>query len=642
MTMNYANLILYIGGGVMIAGAGALFFIARNSQKVAKSLLDLLLQPDRAKIEDAANIVRSAVGQEFAKIDSAFKSMAAVLDAHIARADALRQNLSEQNRTLVDTASAAVKNTSETTAALEIQLDGLRKITGSSDWARINKISNEFSGSVSELLDGIKNKSEEMAMRIAGMDSAAEKWNGDLDAIDAKLRKTFEETKIQISGTGADTDTLHTKITELSAAVASGFESIKESAGGYEKVLADNASLMAAQLERMDAFAKQSKTVLATQLNNLSNTANTVGAQIRLAESSLEKQERALSDAAREFMGAAQETETAVRGISNEMSGLVGKFNGEIKEFATDVVQELSNVHGAADATLRDTKSAAGAFSESVRAMATGVRETLIEMNSAHIQLTAQSAELVKMSGNTTAQLQPLSELIEKYYSALPELVKGSSDMTDKLSEALVSLDEKIRNLAEATKKSLGGISESSSKLESVSGQSRQQMIDLLSDYAKAVDTMQTLNRQMTEAKASAPMQAISKAPVRAAPVVKITAAEFAKISEPLAGRLHELSVDLTRAVGAEIPESIWNKYNSGDRDIFSKWFAKMLSAADKRRVKELMKGDAVFRSQSSQFVRGFGKMLAAAEQSDNPDMICAALLNTELGQIHQSLKTYV
>ena len=100
--------------------------------------------------------------------------------------------------------------------------------------------------------------------------------------------------------------------------------------------------------------------------------------------------------------------------------------------------------------------------------------------------------------------------------------------------------------------------------------------------------------------------------------------------------------MDLTRAIGADIPDSIWSKYHGGDKTIFSKWFAKMLNAADKRRVKDLFKADAVFRSQATQFVRSFAKMLAGAEYTDNKDMLSATLLKTDLGQMYMVLKNYM
>jgi hypothetical protein len=106
--------------------------------------------------------------------------------------------------------------------------------------------------------------------------------------------------------------------------------------------------------------------------------------------------------------------------------------------------------------------------------------------------------------------------------------------------------------------------------------------------------------------------------------------------------KLHELSMDLTRAAGAEIPDIVWKKYHSGDKTIFSKWLAKMLNAADKKQVREMMKNDAVFRSQATQFVRGFDKILTAAQQADNSDKVSATLIKTEPGQIYIILKNYV
>ncbi|MBN2893151.1 MAG: hypothetical protein JXL97_14875, partial [Bacteroidales bacterium] len=179
-------------------------------------------------------------------------------------------------------------------------------------------------------------------------------------------------------------------------------------------------------------------------------------------------------------------------------------------------------------------------------------------------------------------------------------------------------------------------ISESTAKLESLSGQSRQQMIDLMSDYAKAVNTMQTLNKQMMVARATAPMEAIKASP--APSFARISSQDFIKQSERLIEKMHEQSMDLTHAIGAEIPEAVLKKYHAGDKAIFSKWLAKMLSAADKKQVRSLLKSDSVFNSQATQFVRGFGKMLASAEQADNKDMLVDTLLKTDLGQVYTIL----
>ena len=149
-----------------------------------------------------------------------------------------------------------------------------------------------------------------------------------------------------------------------------------------------------------------------------------------------------------------------------ELANLTNRFNNEIKEFATGVVTELKTVSGVANTTLENTKNAAGAFSDSVKAMATGVRETLIEMNTAHTQLSGQSENLIKMSAETTAQLQPLSELIEKYYSALPDLAKSSVETGSDLEKIVANLNEKIALMKTTVTESTSTISDSAIKLE--------------------------------------------------------------------------------------------------------------------------------------------------------------------------------
>lgn len=166
-------------------------------------------------------------------------------------------------------------------------------------------------------------------------------------------------------------------------------------------------------------------------------------------------------------------------------------------------------------------------------------------------------------------------------------------------------------------------------------------MIDLMSDYAKAVNTMQTLNKQMMVARATAPMDAINTTPT-AATYGRISSQDFLKQSEKMFEKMHEQAIDLTRATGAEIPDIVWKKYHGGDKTIFSKWLAKMMGAADKKQIRDMLKSDAVFRSQATQFVRSFDKVLSAAQQADNADKLAAALIKTDLGKIYIALKGHV
>lgn len=627
-------------GGLLFIMLIALFFISRRSQRTMESLLLLMTQPERAKIADASRVLQKILAGEISKIDACFQTMRDTLATQIAAANTLKSELTEQNSRLVELADEATKKIAVMSQRLDNTVSGLHGVVTSGGWSDVQNAADKFNNTINELLAEIDKTTQDATARATEINNQIDQWNAHSDTLGQNLKSGFDTNQEQMTNLAAQTEELQNKLAELAQSTADGFENVKTSAANYETLMSDNDKLLDSHLNKMDAFSKQSKKQLTAQMNSLSNTANVVGGQVRLAESSIDKQVRKLSAAVETLMETAGNTENSVRGISNELATLTNRFNSEIKEFATAVVSELKTVSGVANVTLENTKTSANAFSESVKAMATGVRETLIEMNTAHTQLSGQSANLIKMSAETTAQLQPLSELIEKYYSALPDLSQGSVDAGERLQQIVASLTEKINLMKTTVSESTNTISDSAIKLEDLAGQSRQQMIDLMSDYAKAVNTMQTLNKQMMVARATAPMDAMgaSSTPTYG----RVSASDFLKQAERTFEKMHEQSLDLTRATGAEIPDVVWKKYHAGDKSIFSKWLAKMMGAADKKQVRDMLKSDTVFRSQATQFVRSFDKVLTGAQNTDNADKVIAALRKTDLGQIYTVLKQCV
>ena len=627
-------------GGLLGIALFVLFFISRKSQKVMQSVLDIMMRPERARVQDAVRVLNTILADEMLKIESSFQTIRDALNSQIAAAAELQRSLGEQNDRLVATADDATKKLAIMSQRLDNTVSDLRGVIESSSWEYVGTSTDNFSTTVNDLLAKIDATSQDVTEQASQIQGNIESWIASGENMSQQLKSEFDANTEQMKNLTSAYESMIQKIEDLSTTTATGFDNVKTSAATYEDVMARNNKILDGHLEKMDSFSKQSKKQLTNQMNTLTNTANVVGAQVRLAESSIDKQTQKLTDAVETLMTSATSTEGAIRNISGELATLTNRFNGEIKDFATGVVSELKTVSGVANSTLENTKTAAGAFSESVKTMATGVRETLIEMNTAHTQLSGQSASLIKMSAETTAQLQPLSKLIEQYFSALPDLARDSVATGDNLQKIVASLNEKIELMKNTVAESTTTISDSAVKLEDLAGQSRQQMIDLMADYAKAVNTMQTLNKQMMVARATAPMDAISTAP--AASFGRISSQDFLKQSERMFEKLHEQTLDLTRATGAEIPDIVWKKYHGGDKTIFSKWLAKMMAAADKKQVREMLKSDSVFRSQATQFVRGFDKVLSGTKQADNSDKLAAAILKTDLGQIYIALKGHV
>ena len=641
--MNITQILLIgdgVIGGLLFISLIVLFFVSRRSQKVMESLLAFITKPERAKVQDAVRVLNTILSDEMSKIENNFNNITKTLNAQIETAEGLKKSLIEQNEKLLSTADDATKKLAVMSQRLDNTVSGLQGIVSSDGWQDVEMSTDRFNATVNDLLEKISATAQDSADKISGIQENINDWIASGETLSKNLQEGFSANEENMKNLNSEYETMQSRLIDLAKTTSDGFNEVKSTAANYEDVMKDNNKQLDAYLIKMDQFSKASKEQLTSQMNTLTNTANVVGGQVRLAESSIEKQIRKLTDVVEHLMTSATATESAVRNISNELATLTNRFNNEIKEFATGVVSELKTVSGVANNTLENTKTAAGAFSESVKAMATGVRETLIEMNTAHTQLSGQSENLIKMSAETTAQLQPLSELIEKYYSALPDLSQSSVATGENLEKIVASLNEKIGLMKTTVAESTTAVSESAIKLEDLAGQSRQQMIDLMSDYAKAVNTMQTLNKQMMVARATAPMEAINTTPTQN--FGKISSQDFLKQSERLFEKMHEQSIDLTQAIGAEIPDVVWKKYHSGDKTIFSKWLAKMMAAADKKQVREKLKSDAVFRSQATQFVRSFDNVLNGAKQADNTEKLTSTILKTDLGQIYVALKGHV
>ena len=638
--MDLGNVLTIIGlvlAGALFTMLMFLFFISRRSQRVMKSVLDIMMDPTRSRVSDATRVLNTIMADEMKKIIAIFQNIQETLRGQIAIADDLKKELGVKNNTLVSMANDAIMRVAQMSGRMDNTVAGLRNIVNSDSWNDAANATDRFAGVMDETLRRISATTTDASDKIAAIDEKITNWTTSSEKLGATLQSSIDSNTEQFDKMIVKSDVVQEHIGTLGQSATARFNEIKDAATNYETVLKNAGKSMTGYLAKLDSFDKQSKKQLSNQMTTLTNTANLLGAQVMLTESSVEKQIRKLTDAVEAVLASATETESAVRGVTGELSGLTNHFQDEIKDFATGVVDELKAVSGVANTTLGDTKTAANAFSESVKSMATGVRETLIEMNTAHTQLAGQSEGLIKMSVETTERLRPLSELIEKYYGALPDLAKTSGDAGASLAKIVTELDEKIANIRATVEQSTQSVSESAGKLENLAGQSRQQMIELLSDYAKAVETMQTLNKQMAVARAAAPMDAIGAVPT-AMPAPRASSRDFIAQSGPAFDKMYEQTIDLTRAMGADIPDVVWKKYHDGDKTIFAKWMAKMVRATNKKQIRELIKSDTVFKSQATQFVRSFEKILAAAKQTDTPDKLAAALIKTDLGVIYSAM----
>ena len=624
-------------GGLLFITLICLFFISHKSQRVMQSLLEIMTHPEQVKLQSAIRILDALFKDEISKIDTNFKNMSDTLRNQIERSEQIKTQLSTETNNLAGLADEATKKIANMTQRLENTVDGLQNVVSSSEWAEIHHTTDQFSAGVDELLNKIQNTTTSTSDNAVKIQEQITQCIDIEQQISDKLQSSFNTNTENMDTLTKSAENLQQQLTNLSTSITDSFTNVKNASTEYDETMHKNDKLLSDYLTKMTEFSKRADKELVKQVNTMTETANVVGARVRLSETSIDKQIRKLESVIEALNNSTNATKLSVSGISTELSGLTNRFNNEIHDFSTSVVKELQEVSGVANTTLENTKTAATEFADSVKNMGVGVRETLIEMNKAHTQLSGQSESLIQMSKDTTEQLKPLSELIERYYKALPDLSQGSKDISDNLNTIVNDLVDKINTMRTTINESLTDINQSSVQLGDLAGQSRQEMIDLMSDYAKAVEAMQSLHKQMMVARAAAPMDAIKVAPV--AVTKPLSTKDFLGTVDTIFNKLYEQSVDLTRAVGADIPNVVWKKYNDGDNKIFAKWLVKMFAATDKKQIHELLKSDNVFQSQAAQFMRNFEKILDGAEQTDDAIKVKTAVLKSDLGTIYTAIK---
>ncbi len=636
MTIDITFIILAAVFGLGMFGVLiALFMVSRKSQKTMQSMLTFINRPEKAKIYDASRVMGSIVGNEIEKIGALFKMAENNLGGQVKSVEKLKDDMTAENDRFIKNSDEIIKKISQMSQRMENTVNGLESVVASNGWKDVEKSTEGFYERISGVMERVDTTSCDIIERTTKLQTVMEKWLKDGEKLFNLLDSNSDKSMDKMGKLNQQADIANEKIGGMAKTIVDGFNYIKEGATDYAKVLKNNSQTINDHTKQIEAMAKKSKSTLISQVNALEGAANTAESYIQLAEVSIGKQRDIIVGAVEQLNAAVVTSTDSTTNVSEQITSLVGTFNKEVKEFSDEIIFELKNASDVANETLGNTTSTASKFSESVRVMAAGIDE----MEEKHVLLSQQSERLMRVAADAAEQLKPLLILIEKQQELLPIVSKESVELHAELKTIVADIEEKSNSLKQNVTSTISEVEGSSEKLNFLSGESRQHMIDLIKDYNKAADELQALNKQMIVARATAPMEAIKAQPQTS--FAPVSSTDFLEQARPQIEKIHEISFDLIKSSGAVIPDKVWQKYHDGDNSIFSKWLAKIFVSVDKKKVRDLLKSNTAFKSQAMQFVRGYEQILAAAKQADNADTLKDSLMNNDLGKIYQTFEKH-
>ena len=208
--------ILLIGAGVLCGmlaiTLGVLFFVSRRSQRVMESLLQLMTQPDRARVADASRVLQTILANEIAKIESSFQTMRDTLNAQIASANELKQELTVQNDKLVATADEATKKVVLMSQRLDNTVLGLHNIVSSGGWTDIQNTTDDFRTTVNTLLTQIDTTSAATTEQISTIQSQIDGWVATSETLGQNLKDAYNTNDEQMKNLAQQSDTMQQQL----------------------------------------------------------------------------------------------------------------------------------------------------------------------------------------------------------------------------------------------------------------------------------------------------------------------------------------------------------------------------------------------------------------------------------------------
>ncbi len=118
---------------------------------------------------------------------------------------------------------------------------------------------------------------------------------------------------------------------------------------------------------------------------------------------------------------------------------------------------------------------------------------------------------------------------------------------------------------------------------------------------------------------------------------------DFARTSQLLLESLQSLSIDISKMLQHDIPDSAWQAYLDGDRSIFARRTLKIGTRAARKSIAEKFSTDGEFRENVGRFTRDFEGLMERAMLGDKGSALSVTLVSSDMGKLYillaQSLK---
>lgn len=117
----------------------------------------------------------------------------------------------------------------------------------------------------------------------------------------------------------------------------------------------------------------------------------------------------------------------------------------------------------------------------------------------------------------------------------------------------------------------------------------------------------------------------------------RINSERFSEVSEKIMEKLQSGSIDVAKYLEGDIPKDLWDKYISGDKNIFIRKIKKHLGKKATAEIRKQYLEDRDFRMNSDSFLQLFEEMLGTFNENSD-DLYRETLITSDVGKVYFAL----
>ncbi len=435
---------------------------------------------------------------------------------------------------------------------------------------------------------------------------------------------------------------------------------VLEETSALDKLVAEENELLIEKSQKARESAVEFKEILEEQIQNLAQASSHAGTYITIAENSLEKQTSKLTSYINDFY----------KQVEN-VKGQIGSATGELLKFSNEVNSEINHIGNSVSKTVEDTYTKSKEILVHVQNDSVNISSSISNsIEKAQVLLN----EMLKVKEN----LKPFIEYMAQNISKIPAITKQSQDsvitlrddiqiainnlanLFENLNNTIESTKDVVMNLQDMSEASINELYDGSQKLkqesqtftqttltahkslQALANESKASILDLGQKTSELLKTGSEIENLITDKIGN-----LEKATVAAQNKIKefketesnITTNLFSQKAGVILENLQTVSVDIARLLTPSIKEEIWTKYYDGQKDIFVKYLAKILTPEKVDKIKAMVLKNETLKDYIVTFVKSFDEVLKSAKQSEHKDVLTVTYMQTDLAQIYLILK---